>query len=283
MCMAESDASDLGLPWGSLRVVREGGCMKFRSAVRSIGLTLSAASILAVPASFGVTREFAQTYHLKPDGTLELNNINGTVRIEGWDKDEVEVRAVKTTTDKESKLDMVSIDVNSSPDSLSISTRYPQEEGVEVAVEYTVHVPRHMLLKHINTVNGTLRVKDLDSVGDLHTVNGNIEVYESSGNLHAHTTNGNVYVELKHAADAHGTHTQAETTNGSVLLAIPADSQADLEARCMNGSFSTELPFVMEGAIQPRVLRGRLGKGGPAIKLGTVNGAIRVVALRSTI
>jgi len=255
--------------------------MRFRSVVLSLGLALLAASTLIAPASFCVTREFAQTYHLKPDGTLELNNINGTVRIEGWDKDEVEVRAVKTTTDKESKLDMVSIDVNSSPDSLSISTRYPQEEGVEVAVEYTVHVPRHALLKHINTVNGTLRVKDLDSVGDLHTVNGNIEVYESSGNLHAHTTNGNVYVELKHPADSRST--QAETTNGSVLLAIPADSQADLEARCMNGSFSTELPFVMEGASQPRVLRGRLGKGGSAIKLGTVNGAIRVVALRSTI
>src|SRR5262249_33784749 len=246
------DASDSGCPVGSSRIVREGGCMKFRSAVRSIGLTVFAASILCVPASFGVTREFAQTYHLRPDGTLELNNINGTVRIEGWDKDEVEVRAVKTTTDKESKLDLVSIDVNSSPDKLSISTRYPQEEGVEVAVEYTVHVPRKTLLKHINTVNGTLRVKDLDSVGDLHTVNGNIEVYESSGNMHARTTNGNVYVELKSAADSRGA--QAETTNGSVLLAIPANSQADLEARCMNGSFSTELPFVMEGAIQPRVL-----------------------------
>ena len=255
--------------------------MKFRSAFRTIGLALLAASLLCVPASFGVTREFAQTYHLKPDGTLELSNINGTVRIEGWDKDEVEVRAVKTTPDKESKLDLVSIDVNSTPDNLSISTRYPQEEGVEVAVEYTVHVPRRTLLKHINTVNGTLRVKDLDSVGDLHTVNGNIEVYESSGDLHARTTNGNVYVELKHPSVAHGT--MAETTNGSVLLAIPADSQADLEAKCMNGSFSTDLPFVMEGAIQPRVLHGRLGKGGSSIRLGTINGAIRIVALRSTI
>ena len=255
--------------------------MTFRSAFRTIGLGLVAAFLLSVPTSFGVTREFAQTYHLKPDGTLELNNINGTVRIEGWDKDEVEVRAVKTTPDKESKLDLVSIDVNSTPDNLSISTRYPQEEGVEVAVEYTVHVPRRTLLKHINTVNGTLRVKDLDSLGDLHTVNGNIEVYESSGDLHARTTNGNVYVELKHPSVSHAT--QAETTNGSVLLAIPADSQADLEARCMNGSFSTDLPFVMEGAIQPRVLHGRLGKGGSPIRLGPVNGAIRVVALRSTI
>jgi hypothetical protein len=255
--------------------------MNFRSAFRSIGLSLLAASVLYVPASFGVTREFAQTYHLKPDGTLELNNINGTVRIEGWDKDEVEVRAVKTSPDKDSKLDLVSIDVSSTPDNLSISTRYPSEEGVEVAVEYTVHVPRRTLLKHINTVNGTLRVKDMDSVGDLHTVNGNIEVYESSGDLHARTTNGNVYVELVHPSGNRGT--MAETTNGSVLLAIPANSQADLEARCMNGSFTTELPFVMEGAIQPRVLHGKLGKGGSPIRLGTVNGAIRVVALRSTI
>src|SRR5580700_2547709 len=120
--------------------------MKFRSAIRLIGLTLSAASMLAVPACFGVTREFAQTYHLKSDGTLELNNVNGTVRIEGWDKDEVEVRAVKTTRDKQSLLDLVAIDIDATPEGLSVSTRYPQQEGVEVAVDYVVHVPRHALL-----------------------------------------------------------------------------------------------------------------------------------------
>jgi len=255
--------------------------MKYRSVVRLTWLSLLIATFLLAPASFGSTREFAQTYQLKPDGSLEMNNINGTIHIEGWDKDTVEVRAVKTTTDKESKLDLVSIDVNSSPDSLSISTRYPEEGGAEVAVEYTVHVPRHILLKHINTVNGTLRLKDLESLGDLHTVNGNIEVFESSGSVHARTTNGNVYLELRHPADTRGA--QAETTNGSVLLAIPADSQASLEARCMNGSFSTELPFIMEGTVRPRILYGKLGKGGAPIRLGTVNGAIRIVALRSTI
>jgi DUF4097 and DUF4098 domain-containing protein YvlB len=125
---------------------------------------------------------------------------------------------------------------------------------------------------------------DAESIGDLHTVNGNIEVYEGSGNVHAHTTNGNVYLEWKHPADLHGA--SAETTNGSVLLAIPADLRADLEARCMNGSFSSELPFVMRGAAdQPRVLHGRLGHGGGVvpIHLGTVNGTIRIVALKSTV
>jgi hypothetical protein len=252
-----------------------------RSAFHRTVLGLFVAALFSVPASSAVTREFAQTFPLQAGGSLELNNINGTVRIEGWDKDVVEVRAVKTTTDKESKLDLVSIDIESRPDAVSISTHYPLEEGVEVAVEYTVHVPRSALVKHVNTVNGTLRMTDLESIGDLRTVNGNIEVFESSGNIHAHTTNGNVYLELKHEADVRGT--LAETTNGSVMLAVPADLHADLEARCMNGSFSTEVPVVMEGAAQPRILHGKLGHGGASIKLGTVNGAIRVVALKSTI
>jgi hypothetical protein len=267
------------------------------------------------PLASGVTREFTKTYPLRPDGSFTLSNVNGTVRIEGWDREEVKVRAVKTTPDKESFLDLVAIDIDARPDALTISTRYPQEGGVEVAVDYVIHVPRHAHLNLVNNINGTLRVINSGSVGELHTVNGNIEVYEGSGNIHARTTNGNVYVELRHLADARGVAPRssvctppgsslarssntninarmrsadsrgvsAETTNGSVLLAIPADSSADLEARCMNGSFSSDLPMVMKGAEQPRTVHGRLGRGGAPIHLGTVNGTIRVVALPTAI
>ena len=254
--------------------------MSLRSALRPISTALLFLSTIA-PLGLAVTREFAQSYPLKSDGSFELSNVNGTVLVEGWDKDVVEVRAVETTTDRESNLDLVSIDVAARPGALTISTRYPQDEGVEVAVDYTIHVPRHAQLARINNVNGALKVMDLESLGDLHTVNGNIEVLDSSGDVHAHTTNGNVYLELKHSADSRGAF--AETTNGSVLLAIPEDLQADLEARCMNGSFSSELPVVMRSAAQPRVLHGKLGHGGAPIRLGTINGTIRVVALRSTV
>ena len=113
-------------------------------------------------------------------------------------------------------------------------------------MDYVIHVPRSTRLNHVNNINGTLRIFSSESLGDLHTVNGNIEIYESSGDVHAHTTNGNIYVELKHASDARGA--SAETTNGSVLLAIPVDMPAELDARCMNGSFSSELPLVIEGS-----------------------------------
>ncbi len=252
-----------------------------RAAIRRTTLGAFLVLALVVPLCFGKTEEITKTYPLRADGYFELNNVNGTVRIEGWDKNEVEIRAIKSTPDQRSLLDLVAVDVEAKPGAVTVSTRYPQKEGVEVAVDYVIHVPRHAQLSHVNTINGTVRIFSSESLGELHTVNGNIEVYESSGNVHAHATNGNVYVELKGTGDERGV--SAETTNGSVLLAIPADLPAELEARCMNGSFSSELPLMMKGANQPRTVHGTLGHGGAPIRLGTVNGTIRVVALRSTV
>ena len=237
-------------------------------------------AIAAVP-GFAISKEFSQSYTLQPGGTFELQNVNGTVEVQGWDKDVVEVRAVKTAKLRESDLERVSIDVHANANSVAVMTRYPQNEGVEVAVEYTIHVPHGARVEHLGTVNGTLRVAGVSDVDELRTVNGNIEVYEAESEVHAHTTNGNVHLELSHV---HGvTGTVADTTNGSVVLAVPANAQADLEARCLNGNFQSELPFAMEGSLKPREIHGKLGQGGSPIKLHTINGGIRVVALRTTV
>jgi Putative adhesin len=230
---------------------------------------------------FAITKEFNQTYPLQAGGSFELQNVNGTVNVEAWDRDEVEVRAVKTAKHKESDLELVSIDVDAKPDGVSVTTRYPQNEGVEVAVEYTVHVPHCAHVEHLGTVNGTLRIAGVEAVEDLRTVNGNIEVYDGGGSVHARTTNGNVHLELLHLLDKTGA--VAETTNGSVLLAVPADTHADLEALCLNGNFFSELPLALESTQRPRETLGKLGKGGAPIRLHTVNGGIRLIVLRSTV
>jgi predicted DNA-binding protein with PD1-like motif len=239
-----------------------------------------ALAIAAVP-GFAISKEFNQTYTLQPGGTFELQNVNGTVEVQGWDKDVVEVRAVKTAKLRESDLERVAIDVHADANGVAVLTRYPQNEGVEVAVEYTIHVPRGAKVEHLGTVNGTLRVAGVSDVDELRTVNGNIEVYEAESEIHAHTTNGNVHLELSHVQGMTGT--VAETTNGSVVLVLPANAQADLEAQCLNGNFQSELPFAMEGSLKPREIHGKLGQGGSPIKLHTINGGIRVVALRTTV
>src|SRR6266436_5419724 len=183
----------------------------FRHAFRATSLcVLFLAAVWGLPA-YAISKDFNQSYPLQPGGTFELQNVNGTVEVQGWDRDEVEIHAVKTAKQRESDLDRVSIEVDARPDAISVATRYPQNEGVEVAVEYTVHVPHGARVEHIGTVNGTLRVSGIERVEDLRTVNGSIEVYEGGGSVHAHTTNGNVHMELLHVQDKSGAI--AETTN----------------------------------------------------------------------
>src|SRR5215472_10742847 len=141
----------------------------FRATAVAFSLFLLAA--VWVAPSYAISKEFNQTYTLQPGGTLEVQNVNGTVEVQGWDRDVVEVHAVKTAKVKESDLERVMIDVSAKPSGVSVLTRYPQNEGVEVAVEYTIHVPHGAKVEHLGTVNGTLRVAGVSEVDELRTVN----------------------------------------------------------------------------------------------------------------
>src|SRR5215467_2356739 len=254
--------------------------MMFRKLIIPALVLVFAMAVTALP-GLAISKEFNQSYPLQPGGTFDLQNVNGPVEVQGWDQDRVEVHAIKIAKNRESDLARVTIDVTARPASVSILTRYPQDEGVEVSVEYVIHVPHNAKIEHLGTVNGTLRVAGVDNVQELHSVNGNIEVFGADSTVHARTTNGNVRLELSHMQGVNGTF--AETTKGSLVLAIPADTQADLEARSLNGNFQSELPVEMQSSARPREMHGKLGQGGAPIKLHTVNGGIRLVALRTTV
>src|SRR5436190_241491 len=131
---------------------------------RSVNVATLLVIVLAValtPACFAITKEFNQTYPLQPGGSFELQNVNGPVDVQGWDRDTIEIHAVKTAKNKESDLELVSIEVDAKPGVVSVATRYPQNEGVEVVVEYTVRVPHCAHVEHLGTVNGTLRVSGI--------------------------------------------------------------------------------------------------------------------------
>jgi len=248
-------------------------------------LWIPALGLMALMGAFSsparaVDEVFQKTYPLAPEGILELQNVNGSVQITGWDRDAVEVRAVKRTQRDAAELDRVQISVSPTMGRVAIETRYPADEGVEVFVEYTIRVPRHAQLREVNTVNGTVRVSGVDSSGNLRSVNGNVELLDSSGAFSARTTNGDLRLELRNL-DSAGPFS-AETVNGSILLALGPGAGASLEVRTMNGDFRSDLPVSVLGASGSREFRGRLGRGGNTLALHTVNGTIRIVALTPT-
>jgi hypothetical protein len=256
-----------------------------RTRMTSAALLVALSFALSGHAADGV---FDRTIPLAPTGSFALRNVNGPVTVEGWDRDAVEVHAVKTAGAGGAVLSEARIDVAASADAVSVTTVYPQDEtAAEIAVAYTVRVPRRVLLKQVATVNGAVQVSGVEGAGELRSVNGNIDVLDSAGGLSAHTTNGDIHMALA-KLNAPGPLTM-ETVNGSIVLAVPKDASASLEAASLNGDFRSELPLVVTtaygasayGAVAygPREIRGQFGDGSTALRLHTVNGAIRVLAL----
>src|SRR5215207_4290111 len=64
-----------------------------------------------------LTEEFHQTYQLAPGGRVHLENINGDVRVRGWDRNEVKVDAVKYAYTRE-RLEEARIEVDASAQSV---------------------------------------------------------------------------------------------------------------------------------------------------------------------
>jgi DUF4097 and DUF4098 domain-containing protein YvlB len=257
--------------------------LRFAAWVLPVVLLLSAGAICAArqqPAE----ESFDRTVPLPSGGAFSISNVNGSIEIEGWNRDEVRISARKITSGPPESLGQVGITLNVARDSVSVATHYPEGSGVEVNVEFRVRVPARVRLASVTTVNGSVTVHDVSGAGLLSTVNGNVTLARGAGLFSARATNGNIALELLSLAggldsvrrSGRRVSLSAQTVNGSVVLALPSETGAELEARTQNGDFSSELPLLAHTSAAGRVIRGRVGDGGPLLELRTVNGAIRL-------
>lgn len=240
---------------------------------------LTLLTLCVLPSRAATNEQFHKIVPLSSGGSFLLENVNGSVQVEGWDRDEVEVSAVKTSDTDTRDLEQVKIEVESIPGQVAVHTLYPNGQGADVAVEYRVHVPYRVLLGSVETVNGSVVVRGVEGSGDLRSVNGNVEVLNSSGRFNAKTTNGNLHLELRRLLD--GGPMNIETVNGSVVLGLPSDGHANVKVLSMNGDLTSDLPLTSTArTVAAHTFRAKLGAGGSNISVRTVNGGVRLVLQR---
>jgi hypothetical protein len=254
----------------------------FAAQQRSIPHSAPQLSVHA-PQEAITVRNFQRTLPLPEGGVFSLANVNGSVEIEGWGREEVQILAEERTSSAATDTPGVKIDVLAQAGGVAVRTIYPEGEGVDISVEYRVHVPRHVRLAGVATVNGSVRVRGVEGDGQLRTVNGNVEMYDGAGRFDARSTNGNIYMELRRLGGADpGDRAPAtlETVNGTVVLSLAADINLDMDIRTLNGDFFSELPLEQRVSAGGRELRCRLGRGGSPILIRTMNGAVRLLMAR---
>jgi len=233
------------------------------------------ALLMAVPVHAEVTQEFHKTVPLSADGRVSLSNINGDVEITGWNKNEVQIDAVKTARDQQ-RLDEARIEVEASSNSVSIETHYPSHlfNNNPGSVHYTLHVPQNARIDKVNLVNGSLTVQKLTGEIEANLVNGKVRVSDLAGTADLATVNGSVdadYASLNNVREI-----KLKSVNGAVDLRLPQSPNADVSASTVNGSISTDFPLTVKGHWIGKNMSGTLGSGGVHIELNNVNGSIHV-------
>lgn len=243
-------------------------------AIRLLALTVLAT--LATAASAKVTEKFAQTYPLDANGSIHLENVNGSVEIIAWDKNEVSLEAEKSARDQEG-LDRMHLNIESSNRRLSIKTEYEKKwkfwDNMNAQVHYKLMVPAGASLDGIEVVNAGISVTGVKGSVSLEAVNGGIEADGLTGDGDFETVNGSIRVT--YAAMPASGRISLDTVNGTCKLALPENAAFDFDADTVNGRISCDFPITLQNSGK-REMHGAINGGGTRVSLESVNGSLTV-------
>lgn len=243
-------------------------------------LALAAFAVLATVGSAKVTEKFAQTYALDANGTIQLENVNGSVEIVAWDRNEVSLEAEKSARNEEG-LARMQLRIQSDNRRLAIKTEYEKKwrfwENMNAQVHYKLMVPAGVALDQIEVVNADIRVKDVRGAVHLESVNGGIEAEGIAGPGSFETVNGTIRVS--YAAMPEGGRISLDTVNGTCKLALPADAAFDFDADTVNGRIHCDFPITLRDSGK-REMHGSVAGGGTRVSLESVNGSLTVERAR---
>ena len=200
---------------------------------------------------------------------------NGGVRVEGWDKNEVLVRAcVQAAADTDAQARELAAQLRINTDNNQIFTEGPgNDEERSWSVSYEVFVPRNSSIA-LKTHNGGIGVTNVQGQTRFEAVNGGVSLRLMGGSVRGQTTNGGLAIELD-GDRWNGEGLDVSTTNGGVQMTIPENYSARLETATTNGSVRVDFPMTVQGRINKELMV-TLGSGGATVRAVTTNGGVRV-------
>jgi len=273
-----------------------------------VGLALSCTH---APAQKPVFKEHISKEFMVPktsgNNVLAIYNINGFIKIKGYDGDKVVFEIEKilsaendqmlNTARQEFKVNMeqkedsvlayISEPFDSRPNQNNKNWGNKSKNKYDFRLEFTVKVPYSMNLK-ISTVNGgDVTVDDVTGSLKVANVNGAIKLTNAKGTSDVKTINGNV--EANYLIVPPG-ESQFKTLNGDVTVTYPKSLSADCQFKSFNGDFYTDFPDAE--SLPVKVVKNqetspgkttykvntetsiRIGNGGKTFKFETFNGNI---------
>ncbi len=216
-------------------------------------------TLLAMPA---VADEVDRRLDAAPDGEVYVSNISGSITINGWSRNEVEVTG-------EIGRNVEELIFERDGDKITVKVKVPRNSGRGIESDLNIQVPEGSSID-VGTVSADIEVEDVKGEQKLNTVSGDIDTEGGQSDISAGAVSGDIEV----SGQRQEAETRVNSVSGDVTLfrvagTVSAESVSG-DVIVDEGSFDRVGLNTVNGEI---LFRGQLRDGGK-LKAETVNGSV---------
>lgn len=234
--------------------------------------------------------EWKKNYQISGKPELKVDSGDGNIRVSSWNRNEIQAQ-VFTEGWKLGPSD-VRITERQTGNRVEIEVRIPHANWnfghrsvrVELMVPHAGNLDLHTGDGRIevedvkgdcqfSTGDGNLNVRGYDGTLKARTGDGSIRLIGRFDALELQTGDGNIDAEAQSGSKVASTWS-LRTSDGSIILRVPAGLAADVDAHTGDGHISVDLPLTVNGVTSESQLRGKLNGGGGIVELRTGDGNI---------
>jgi DUF4097 and DUF4098 domain-containing protein YvlB len=278
----------------------------------SIALAGIAVTLAAAPAR---ADDWKKTYQVSGRASLYVSTGDGDVTITGGDQKQIDaevtsegikigpndVQVVETQTGDhvsiEIKFPHMSWHMFSGHRSLRVNVRVPRDADIDARTgDGNIEATNLTGKLQFDSGDGNVNANNIHGDIRMHTGDGRIEGRGFDGSLDANTGDGSMRVEGRFDALAlktgdgsidaqigNGSKVASQwnvhSGDGSITLRLPADLNANLEARTGDGNINMDYPIMMSGTLSHASVHGKLNAGGGTLSISSGDGSIHISKL----
>jgi DUF4097 and DUF4098 domain-containing protein YvlB len=240
--------------------------------------------ILAAPWSLvHASRNITEHRAADPQGSVEIENVSGSVEVVGWDRSEVEV-----TGSAGNQVERVDVTSSGMLTSIHVQVHSGMSFGNQSDADLVVHVPAKSRVS-ATLVSANLKISGVQGDVKLQSVSGDIEG-EAGGDVRASTVSGEIQlaahaakvIELKTISGdielkGGGGEVEVTTVSGKANLRLATLTRARLKS--ISGDLSAALALAPDGQLDGESVSGNIeldfaGAPGADFDVQTLSGDI---------
>ncbi len=213
--------------------------------------TIVASNDFAKTATLVEDTKISKDFSVKSGGKLELDLETGaSIKVEGWDKDAVNVQVEIEDDDKN-----IVFDFKQSGNDVVVTSEYKNDgKHNNSKVKVVVMVPSKYNVAY-STLGGSVSLKNVEGTFEGKTMGGSINLVSLKGNVEMETMGGSIDIK-KCVLDGN-----VKTMGGSISV---DDLEGDLDLSTMGGS------------IRQNNVRSKVGASAKEVTISTMGGSIEV-------